>query len=255
MRNSFFPTLILVFLAAALAFFPDGTFQAWRLALRGSLVRLEKPSAPQFAPELSADERDLLDLLALKNAEIAGLRRRLADLGASREAIPNAAIIPARVIGLGPEDNLDSFTIDAGSEDGVTPGQAVAVGLNLVGVVAKSGSRASLVLSLASPGCYLTARLGGPESASDHPPQTLGAVRGAGGGRVRSILFSSESEAREGWLAVTSGLEKGVPAGLILGRLMERFSDGEESGTLEAGIAPGRDLASLDFVAVVMETP
>ena len=181
------------------------------------------------------------------------MRRRLADLGMSREAIPDATILPARVIGLGPEDNLDSFTIDAGSEDGVEPGQAVAVGLNLAGVVAKSSSRASLVLSLASPGCYLSARLGEPEGNPDRA-RLLGAVRGFGGGRVRAILFSSESAVREGWIAVTSGLEKGIPAGLILGRLMERFSEGEESGTQEAALAPGTDITSLDFVAVVVET-
>jgi cell shape-determining protein MreC len=241
-------------LAIALFLAPDGAFQAWRLRLRGAFARLEKPPDPRLdaSRALYSTDRDLLDILAQKNAEIADLRRRLAELGVSRDALPKSSIIPARVIGLGPEDNLDSFTIDAGTLDGVAPGQAVVVGRALAGVVARSEPRASLVLSLSSPGCYISARLGEAEGSTERP-RTLGALRGAGGGKIKAIIFFPESPAREGWLAMTSGLEKGIPAGLILGHLAERFSKGGESGTMEAELNPGTELGSLDFVAVVMD--
>ncbi|MDR1518639.1 MAG: hypothetical protein LBU23_00635 [Planctomycetota bacterium] len=254
MRNSFLPPLILLLLAAALLLAPDGAFQAWRLQLRGAFARLEKPPDPRLDASLAlfSTDRDLLDILAQKDAEIADLRRRLADLGVSRDLLPTLSIVPARIIGLGPEDNLDSFTIDSGTLDGVAPGQAVVVGQAMVGVVAKSEARASLVLSLSSPGCYISARLGEADASAERS-RVLGALRGAGGGKIKAIVFFSESAAREGWLAMTSGLEKGIPAGLILGRLAERFSTGDESGTMEAEIIPGVEFDALDFVAVVRD--
>jgi cell shape-determining protein MreC len=252
MRPPLLPTLIILLLAAAIRLFPDGIFQDWRLRIRGAFARLERPEDPRLdvSAGLFSDQGDLLDLLAAKNSEIADLRLRLAELGVSRDAVPSARIIPAKVIGLGPEDNLDVFTIDAGRLDGVEIGQAVVTGRALAGVVARSGERASLVLSLSSPGCYLSVRLSAPEATAERPRQ-LGAVRGGGGGRVRSIIFAPDEEAREGWLALTSGLEKGIPEGLIIGSLTDRFVEGEESGTMETGLSPAADLASLNFVAVV----
>ncbi|MDR1535943.1 MAG: hypothetical protein LBU64_12760 [Planctomycetota bacterium] len=254
MRQSLLPSLGLTLLAAVLLVAPDGAFQSWRLYLRGSFARLEKPPDPRFdaSRELFSDHADLLDLLARKNAEIAELRKRLADLGVSRDTVPSATIRPARIIGLGPEDNFDVFTIDAGTLDGIAPGQAVLAGRVVVGIVAKSEARASLVFSLASPGCYLSARFGGSEGNPDNP-RLLGAVRGIGGRRTRAILFLEENALFEGWLALTSGLEKGIPAGLILGRLRGGAMEGTESGTVEFELIPGVDIGSLNFVAVVAE--
>ncbi len=252
MRNPLLPPLMLLLLAAALYLVPDGAFYGWRLWLRGAFARLETPPDPRADASAATASlpRDLLDIIAQKDAEIADLNRRLRELGVTRDKLAKATVIPARVIRLGPDNNLDSFTIDAGSADGVQAGQAVVVGQALVGVVVRSEVNASLVLSLSSPGCYLSARLGEPEGSPDRP-RLLSAVQGEGGGRVKSIIFSSESAAKEGWVAMTSGLEKDIPEGLILGRLACRFVEGAEGGTMEAALRPGVDLTSLDFVAVV----
>lgn len=243
---------MLLLLAAALYLLPDGAFHSWQLYLRGAFARLQKAPDPQPVPPGDAEsfQRDLLDILAQKNAEIADLHRRLRELGASREAIDKVAVIPARVVRLGPDNNLDAFTIDAGTTDGVAPGQAVAVGRSLVGVVVRSEANASLVLSLASPGCYISARLGEPEGTPGRP-RTLAAVQGVGGGQVRIILFSSDAAVKEGWLAMTSGLEKEIPEGMLLGSVASRLAEGVESGTMEAELRPAVELDSLDFVAVI----
>lgn len=252
MRNPVLPSLMLLFLAAALYLLPDGVFQPWRLRLQGLFVRLEKPAGDQPDASLSvySTERDLLDILTQKEAEIAQLNRRLRELGVTREAVESVRIIPARVMLLGPDNSLDTYTIDAGTDDGVAPGQAVVVGQSLVGVVVRSEARASLVLSLSSPGCYISARLGRPDEAESRP-RLLCAVRGGGAGGVLAIVFSSVSEAQPGWVAMTSGLEKDIPAGLLLGDLAGRFEDGEESGTMEAVLRPRVDLQSVDFVTVL----
>lgn len=252
MRNPLLPPIMLLLLAAALYLLPDGSFYAWRLYLGGTFARLSRPPEPR--PDASEatffEPRDLLDILAQKDAEIADLNRRLREIGIARDKVARAKIIPSRVVRLGPDNNLDTFTIDTGSVDGVVAGQAVVVGQSLVGVVVKSEANAALVLSLSSTGCYISARLGEPEGSTARPRQ-LCAVRGAGGGRVRIIAFSSDVAAQEGWLAMTSGLEKAVPEGILVGTVAGRFEEGSENGTMEADLRPSVDLSSLDFVTVV----
>lgn len=252
MRYPILPSLMLLLLAGALYLMPDGAFYGWRLYLRGTFARLDKPSDPRpdATQATQSTERDLLDLLAQKDAQIADLRIRLRDLGVTRENVEKVRIVPARVVRLGPDAGLDIYTIDAGTVDGAAPGQAVVVGQSLVGVIVRSGQNASLVLSLSSPGCYISSRFGEPGGAPGRP-RTLGAVQGVGAGVAKAIVFSPESAAQEGWLVMTSGLEKGVPEGLLLGRLAGRFVSGEESGTMEAELRPDVELASIDFVAVL----
>ncbi|MCC8189254.1 MAG: hypothetical protein LIP77_01285, partial [Planctomycetes bacterium] len=173
------------------------------------------------------------------------------ELGGARETVAPARLVPARVIRLGPDGNLDTYTIDVGRRDGVGPGQAVVVGRSLVGMVVRSELDASLVIALSSTGCYLSARLGEPEGSVGRP-RLLGAIRGGGDGTVLAVVFSSGSAAKEGWLAMTSGLEKGIPEGLFLGQISGAFDAGQEGGTLEAEVRPSVDLPSLDFVTVVI---
>lgn len=253
MRNPVLPALILIIVAAALYLLPDGSFYSWQLYVRGAFARLNRPPDPRPDASLSvfSDCRDALELVSQKDAEIADLKRRLDELGVTREEVEAAEIVPARVMRLGPDNNLDAFTIDVGSRLGVEPGQAVVVGRALAGVVVKSEAEASLVLSLASTGCYISARLGEPEGSADRP-RLLCAIRGGGGGEVLAIAFSSGSGAKEGWVAMTSGLEKQIPEGLLLGTVSGSFESGSEDGTMEAPIRPAADLSALDFVTVVI---
>ena len=253
MKVPFLPALILFALGVALFLLPDGSFHSWRLLLHGSVARLSRvPEGGEMdvhpAPPASIDN-ELLDRLRQKDAEIASLNQRLRDLGVSRAEVPEVSIIPSRVIMLGPDATLDTFTIDVGSADGVSSGDAVVVGEAVAGLVARVGERASLVLSLSSPGCYLSVRLG-PSGASLEDREVC-AVQGAGRGRVRIILFSSGSAASPGWIAMTSGLEKAVPESLLVGTVAGAFFEGSEAGTLEAELKPRVDLNALDYVTVL----
>lgn len=252
MRNPVLPSLILVVLAAALYMLPDGALYGWRLSLRGAFARLHKPDDPRHdaSNEVFSDHRDLLQILQQKEAEIADLNRRLRELHVAMETVEHEKIVSARVVRLGPDNSLDTFTIDVGSRDGVAAGQAVVTGQAVAGVVVRSEANASLVLSLSSQGCYISARLGEPGGSTDRP-RILGAVRGTGAGGVAAVVFSSTTAAKEGWVAMTSGLEKSIPPGLILGTIAGRLTEGEESGTLEAELRPAADLDSLDFVTVL----
>ena len=215
------------------------------------LFRSKPPETVIETPnDYTTHERDLINLLVQKDARIAELNRRLRDIGVTSEHVDKMRIVPVRVVQLGPNRDLDTYIIDAGSSLGVDVGQAVVVGQNLVGVVVKVEEHAAMILSLASRGCYLSARLGEPGEAIERP-MLLCAVRGAGNGGVRVVIFSGDTAAKEGWTAITSGLEGMIPAGLIIGTMQGVLGEGEESGTFEAVLRVGSDLASLDYVTVL----
>lgn len=252
MRNPVLPAVMLLLLAAALYFLPDGALYAWRLSVRGAVARLWRPPDPRHdaGGDIFTDHRDLLEILHQQHAQLADMRRRLTEIGVTREHVEKMKIIAGRVIRLGPDNTLDTFTIDVGTDAGVRPGQACVVGQSVVGIVVKAETNASLVLSLSSPGCYVSARLGEPGGSTDRPRMLCG-VRGAGGGIVSAVVFSTDTAAKSGWVAMTSGLEPSIPEGLLLGTIAGQMIEGDENGTLEAELRPATDLTSLDFVTVL----
>lgn len=240
-------------LAAALYLLPDGSLYAWRLYVHGAVARLTRPPDPRndASEDVITTSRDLIMMLHQKEAQLADYRRRLSELGVTTDTVDSARIVAARVMRLGPDNTLDTFTIDVGAKDGVVPGQAVVVGAALVGVVVRSEASASLCLSLASRGCYVSARLGEVGGSTDRP-RLLCAVRGVGGGHVAAVIFSTATAAKEGWVAMTSGLDGVIPEGLVLGTLVGQLVEGDENGTLEGELRPAVDLSSLDFVTVLV---
>ncbi len=251
MKVPILPALLLLAVAVALYLLPDGVFHSWRLFLHGGIARLYKAEEGSDSSERLDYplDRELLDRLLQKDAELASLHQQLRDLGVTRQAITGMKITQARIIGLGPNNQPDAFVIDVGSEDGILTGDAVVVGQAVAGVVARTGERASLVLSLSSPGCYISVRLGPAEATN--LPREMCAVQGAGHGGVKVVLFSTGSAASPGWQALTSGLEKGIPEGLLVGAVAGNFVEGVEAGTLEAELKPHADLSALDYVAVL----
>lgn len=254
MRTLVLPPMMLLALALALYLLPDGALSTWRLALHGALARLSSDvddTGASDALERIDIDRELTMRLAQKDAELADARRQLRDFGLTRETVPGIEIIPARVVGLGAYGQPGTFTVDIGLASGTRPGDAVVVGQVLVGVVAQVGASSSLVLSLSSPGCYISARVSPTDAAAGPADRELCAVSGDGKGGTRVIAFGPGTSASEGWLILTSGLEAGVPEGLMIGEVGGGFSDGSESGTVEAPVKTAVDPAALDYVAVL----
>ncbi len=252
MKAPILPLLFLLALAIALYLLPDGSYNTWRLTLHGLLARLSRPADGWEIPENTSVDinTELLQRLQQKDAELAALAQRLRDFEIATTSIPAVRFTPSRIIRLGPNATLDTFTIASGSLSGIAAGDAVTVGQALVGVVAKVEEHASLVLSLSSPGCYVSVRLGPPESGRE-TLRELCAVQGTGQGGIKAVLFSTGSPASPGWLALTSGLEDGIPEGLLVGLVASDFVEGEEAGTLEAELKATANLTALDYVTVL----
>jgi cell shape-determining protein MreC len=253
--------LAILAFTVALLVLPEGLFTDFRLALAGWLARSSADGGgadprPLLPPEDDDGRwRRLAGELQLRDAEIARLRRQLADHGAAREEYPTLAFVAARIVA--PGADACRLVIDRGADDGVAAGDGVLQGAALVATVTRAGARAAEIALLSSPASVVPARLGAP------PPDTEERVvhwrdrcvaQGYGGGLVRAQFFAPDTEAWTGWTLVTSGLDGRLPPDLLIGELTSAPQETGETGVREAGVAWSARAAALEEVLVIRRT-
>lgn len=177
-----------------------------------------------------------------KLAEYDGLTAAAGDLG--------YALVPARVVGLGPSQSFSStVTIDAGSRAGLRPDMTVVNNDGLVGRVLRVTRTTATVLLVIDADSVVGGRVG--ESME------IGMLHGRGvlgdAGRLDLELIDSSVVPRRDDTVVTWGSESGAPyvAGVPVGRIESVFSNVRD-GSQRAVIDPFVDFASLDLVGVVV---
>ena len=174
------------------------------------------------------------------------LRRRVAQLDALL-ALGDAGsypMVPARVTAVGSAFGFEStVTVDAGSADGIAPGQTVVDGSGLVGRTLRVGPFTSTVLLLTDPGFTVGARL--------TREGTVGLATGTGDDLELALVEGGR--VAEGDALLTTGSDTFVP-GVPVGRVTSVETGG---GTLvtTASVRPYADLGSLDLVGVVTAPP
>lgn len=242
----------LLLLAAGLFMLPGDYLRAARLHLYGLYARisgaagqLEPQSEPVISAEVGLPARvaELNNLLELKDAEISRLRRDLRQLADFRTAFPLVAIVPVRVMGFSGGSEGAELILDAGAEQGLTRGDALAQGAAYAGSVALVGQHTSLALPLTHPGSVVAARTA--------ISRDICAVRGRGGQRVQVVIYASQSAVTPGEKVITSGLSGTAPEGLVIGTLIDYPRRGSEPGTLEADLRLEAELSSLEDLVVI----
>lgn len=187
--------------------------------------------------------------------ENAGLRARLRETEALRQGdaqlkallrqrtVGAYPVVPARVVSVGGALGFEwTATLDAGSRDGVRPGQTVLSGSGLVGRTKRVGPFSSTVVLLVDPdftvGARLT-RLGG-----------VGLATGEGAKGMRYELLAADAQVRVGDVVGTSGSGTFVPD-VPVGRVSAVPA---QSGALTrvVELEPFVDVRSLDLVGVVV---
>lgn len=205
------------------------------------------------------DMRDELDDLEAENAELRSQvrtsgfdRNRLAEFEALTAAAGSLghALVPARVIGLGPSQSFSStVTIDAGSEAGLAPDQTVVNGDGLVGRVLRVTRTTATVLLVVDPDSTVGGRVGGS--------MEVGFLRGRGAigdtGRLDLELVDAAVVPARNDTVVTWGSEGGAPyiAGVPVGRVTKVFTSLRDQSQ-RAEIEPFVDFGALDLVGVVV---
>lgn len=174
------------------------------------------------------------------------LRRRVAQLDAllALKDYGSYTMVPARVTAVGSTFGFEStVTLDAGSSDGIAPGQTVVDGSGLVGRTLRVGPFTSTVLLLTDPGSTVGARL--------TREGTVALATGTGDGLELALV--ERGGVAEGDALLTTGSDTYVP-GVPVGRI-DSVEAGGGALVTTARVTPYADLASVDLVGVVTEPP
>ena len=187
--------------------------------------------------------------LIIENAALKDIRvenARLADLlqfkKRSEAPFKTAAIVSGSLI-----FGVHTVTIDVGSVDGVEVGDAVVASDGiLVGKVRETRGTSSVVQLITDSRSKLAAEVSTAEE------KTVSGVAEGGHGEGVSLRLLPQGETlRPGDVAVTSGLEPGVPRGLLIGTIesvKQEVNEPFQSAFLQTLI----DFDSLSTVAVVL---
>lgn len=172
------------------------------------------------------------------------LQRRVDELDRLLGVAEAAPTVPARVVAIGSTFGFGSTaTIDAGSRDGLQPGQTVLGGAGLVGRTVRVGPFTATVLLLTDPGFTVGARL--------TREGTIGLATGAGTGLTYELVEGGRVAVGDALL--TTGSETFLP-GVPVGRVTAvEVSAGDLVTTAE--VEPFVEVATLDLVGVVTGPP
>lgn len=162
-------------------------------------------------------------------------------------------VVAAQVIAMrGRQGYEETVTLDAGSRDGVKPGQTVVTGDGLVGRVTTTGPSTATVLLLTDASSSVGGRLEGS--------QQIGVVQGTGNGgtsgRLRFEVLDSQAKLEKGQRIVSFGSHGGKPyvPGVPIGTV-DRVEATPGSLTRTAVVSPFVRFTTLDVVGVVVSPP
>lgn len=147
--------------------------------------------------------------------------------------------------GYADENSSESIIIDKGSRDGLYPGLAVVSSQGvIIGKVINVENNISEVFLVNSSKCKLTANiLGGSE--------TIGSTEGELGLTIKMNFIPQDEIINVGDMITTSGLEAGIPAGLLIGRVIEVKKESNDLWQT-AVIEPVSDPFNLTIVSVIL---
>ena len=176
----------------------------------------------------------------LYNTEIVELRKQLTYKERS-----DVRTIGASISGTTTDPSRTQFLIDRGSRDGITAGAPVIAGDGiLIGIVYNVSERVSMIMSLRDPRSSILALI---------PSETDG-IHGIAKGRfnvgVDLTYIPITKELTIGDSIVTSGLQQGIPAGLVLGTVQEVRKNPQELFQSAELAVPYAESMPLDVLVV-----
>ena len=135
-----------------------------------------------------------------------------------RVSLPDSSImIQANIVGFDPGNLGQYFLIDRGKKDGIKIGQAVIyAGGFLVGKINESDDLSAKVLSLTDSDSSVF--------CLTQEGRVSGVIRGDHGAGIFFDMVAPEKAVSQGETIISSGLDNGIPKGLLVGRVGEKIS-------------------------------
>ncbi len=151
----------------------------------------------------------------------------------------------SREIAVNPQERRSNIVIDRGSKAGLEKGLLVVDSQGLVvGKLGEVRPESSEIILITSSDCQIASTLQNQE-------RTSGVVTGELGLTMNMEFIPQDEEIREGDLVVTSGLERNIPRGRVLGRVTEVDSSRDEVWQ-RAVIEPLVDFDDLSLVSILL---
>lgn len=224
-------------------------FQAWSSGFRGQYEARVRQG------DLSAELLDLKKQVAVLTVEKAALKKveeensnlrqhlKFLESGDKKKYI--LADVVSREVFSGAKENSGDMIIDKGKDDGIVSGAVV---LNeqgaVVGKIIEAKERISRFTLVTNSACKFAAAL-------QNGSRTIGVTSGNLGLTVDLNYIPQMELVSVGDLAVTSGLEAGIPRGLVIGQVAKVNKSGNEIWQ-SANIQPLADFEGLTIVSVLV---
>jgi rod shape-determining protein MreC len=152
----------------------------------------------------------------------------------------------ANVIGKAVDKVQNTIILDRGLKSGVVEGQPVVTDKGiLIGKILKVTKNSAIVLLINDDLSKVAAKI-------QNKAKTIGVVEGEYGLGIKMRLVPQTEMIKEGDVVVTSGLEKSVPAGILIGQV-ERVMNAPEELFQEASIKSAVEFNKVTMVTVIKE--
>lgn len=159
-----------------------------------------------------AELEDQLSAQLVQRARFAELERENRELRRELSFFEREThrLITARIFYHGTEAGAQTFTLNRGALDGVVLGAPVTAGGTLIGKIVQLQNHVSIAAPLWVSPLKTAATFAGSEF-------TEGIVEGELNAGLKMTLIAKDADVREGMVVITSGLEKMIPRGLVIG--------------------------------------
>lgn len=199
--------------------------------------------------------------LKQKIGEIDELQVRIADLETENEkmkqemnlslSLADFSIVNATVISRNPDQWMETFTINVGSNDGIQKEMAVMAGNGLIGRIVEVNPTSSKVLLLTSrqPNeSMVAARI---QSESGNSANGIVSSYDARSGHYIMTQVDPAAEVQQGDMVISSGLGGVIPSTLLIGEVADTYMD--DYGLFRVvEIAPAGEMTDIRFVTVIL---
>ncbi|MGN0658924.1 MAG: rod shape-determining protein MreC [Emergencia sp.] len=152
-------------------------------------------------------------------------------------------IVSADVISMDGTNWMNIFTINAGSESGISEGDVVICGDGLVGRIQSAGKGWSKVTSIIDESSKITFKVAGNL-------QLIGVIEGSSDGVLSGFMLDDKAKVEEGDRLITSGM--GIfPAGIEIGKITKVKYD-SDAQLQRVSVKSSVDFMSLQKVSVMI---
>lgn len=206
---------------------------------------------------ITKENKELKEQVAELNRELTKLKlseaelQKIAELSNAlnyQSVTENTTLVTADVIAMDDSNWFNYFTINAGTDRGVTKDSAVISGDYLVGRVIEVGPNWSKVVSIVDESNSVSFR-------NMQDLNQLGILSGDGKGGLTGFMLDADAKISEGNVLITSGIgvgDKGLyPEGISIGKVAKAVYD-KDALLKTVTIEPFVDFKSIQMVTVIV---